>query len=202
MNIGDDGASALADGLVGNKSLKQLRFDVDVAGITEVGWSAFSKLLCDTSSANSTYLSNHTLQWIGDGDDHGAPEDVKKYLACNKVSVVLRSKQDVDVAFWKILRHFNDYDELGIESLFRWKLKCLPLVVAWFERARSAITILAEVLNKETTLPATLVRLETKKLSAVHKFVRGMPLLIIDGYNSRRTNTRMSKKRRLDGETK
>jgi len=44
--------------------------------------------------------------------------------------------------------------------------------------------------------------LEGMKLSAVHKFVRGMPMLIIDGYNSRRTNTRLSRKRRLDGELK
>ena len=202
MNIGDEGAAALAEALVGNKSLKRLYFDVDIAGITGVGWSAFSKLLCDTSSTNSTYLSNHTLQWIGAKNHRGTPEDVKKYLDFNKVSVVFdRNKQDV--AILKILGHNIDSLEFSTESQFRfqWKLKFLPFVVAWFERARSAITILAAS-NEGIDLSVGLRGLETMKLSAVHKFVRGMPLLIIDGYNSRRTSTRLSRKRRLDGEIK
>jgi Ran GTPase-activating protein (RanGAP) involved in mRNA processing and transport len=49
IRIGNDGAAALADGLKGKK-LRELRFNLDSAGITSVGWSAFSKLLCDTSS--------------------------------------------------------------------------------------------------------------------------------------------------------
>jgi hypothetical protein len=190
MNVGDDGATALAEGLVGNKLLEQLRFDVDVAGITEVGWSAFSKLLCDSSSINRTYLSNHTLEWIGEGDDRGAPEDVVKYLEWN-----VDFNED-DTAIWKILKHFNDYDALDIDSLFQWKLKFLPLLVTWFKRARSSIA--PWVTKNDSDFSG----LEKRKLSAVHKFVRGMPLLIIDGYNSRRTSTRLSRKRQLDGETK
>ena len=188
MNIGDDGAAALAEGLVGNISFKQLHFDVDVAGITEVGWSAFSKLLCDTSSINNTFLSNHTLEWIGESDDRGASEDVVKYLEWN-----VDFNED-DAAIWKILRHFNDYDALDIESFFQWKLKFLPFLVTWFERARSSIA--PWVINGDFS------GLEKRKLSAVHKFVCGMPLLIIDGYNSRRTSTRLARKRRLNGEIK
>ncbi len=187
--IGDDGAAALVEGLVGNKSLKQLHFEVGVAGITEVGWSAFSKLLCDTSTINDTYLSNHTLEWIGEGDDRGASEDVAELLEWN-----VDFNED-DAAIWKILRHFNDYDELDIESLFRWKLKFLPFLVTWFERARSSIA-------PWVTNDSDFSDLEKRKLSAVHKFVLGMPLLIIDGYNSRRTNTRLARKRGLDGDAK
>jgi len=158
MNIGDDGAAALAEGLVRNKSLNQLYFDVDVAGITEVGWSAFSKLLCDTSTINITYLSNHTLEWIGGG----APEDVVLYLEWN-----VDFNED-DSAIWKILRHFNDYDALDTESLFQWKLKFLPFLVTWFERARSSIA-------PWVTNDSDFSELEKRKLSAVHKFVCGMP---------------------------
>jgi hypothetical protein len=182
MNIGDDGSAALAEGLVGNKSLERIHFDVNVAGITEVGWSAFSKLLCDTSSINNTYISNHTLRWIGQLDDHGAPKDVVKYLTWNT------DNNEHDVAIWKILRHHR---ELDIEPLFQWKLDFLPLLVTWFERARFSIA--PEYLEK---------RIEIMNLSTVHQFVRGMPMLIIDGYNSRRTSTRLSRKRRLDGEIK
>ena len=202
MNIGDDGATALVDGLVGNTSLMHLIFDVDTAGITEVGWSAFSKLLCDTSSNNNTYLSNHTLEWIGHSDDRGAPEDVKTSLDLNKVSVILRNKQDV--AILKILRHQLEHQhQFDTESLFRWTSKFLPLVVSWFERARSVFSVFADAdAFDEEDLDNLLEALEAMKLSAVYKFVRGMPLLIIDGYNSRRTSTHLSRKRRLDGETK
>ncbi len=192
MNIGDDGAAALAEGLVGNKSLKQLYFNVDSSGITEIGWSAFSKLLCDTSSINNTYLSNHTLERIGEDNGRGAPGDV---LAEHLVWNSFTDANEHDVAIWKILRHFDDYNDLDIESLFRWKLKLLPLLVVWFKRARSSIA-------PRVTNSNVLEEFEKRKLSAVHKFVRGMPLLIIDGYNSRRTNTRLSRKRRLDGEAK
>ena len=74
MNICDDGAAALANGLVGNKSLTTLEIDIgtvryrdysSVSNITARGWAAFSRLLCDNSSVNNTYLSNHTLVHIG-----------------------------------------------------------------------------------------------------------------------------------------
>ncbi len=64
IHLGDDGAVALANGLIRNKSLTELTFSRD-SGITARGWSAFSKLLCDKSSVNNTYLSNHTLLRIG-----------------------------------------------------------------------------------------------------------------------------------------
>ncbi|KAL7459865.1 hypothetical protein ACHAWC_011871 [Mediolabrus comicus] len=192
MNIGDDGAVALAEGLVGNKSLKQLRFVVDAAGITEVGWSAFSKLLHDTSSTNNTYLSNHILKQIGQSDSRGTPEDVKSSLELN----CLRNKQKV--AMLKILGHHGVQLDFDTGSLFRWKLKFLPLIVTWLERARSVFSVFVDAFDEEDILEA----LEGMKLSAVYKYVRGVPLLIIDGYNSRRTSTRLARKRRLNGETK
>ena len=65
MAFGDEGAIALAEGLRGNTSLKQLSLSPETSGMTSVGWSAFSKLLCDTSTINNTYLSNHTLTMVG-----------------------------------------------------------------------------------------------------------------------------------------
>eukprot|EP00985_Skeletonema_marinoi_P024795 scaffold17578_cov73-Skeletonema_marinoi.AAC.1 len=62
INFGDEGAAALANGLIGNESLTTLPFSLDGSGMTSRGWAAFSKLLCDTTSVNNTYLSNHTLE--------------------------------------------------------------------------------------------------------------------------------------------
>eukprot|EP00984_Skeletonema_dohrnii_P026243 scaffold15567_cov74-Skeletonema_dohrnii-CCMP3373.AAC.3 len=65
MNIGDDGAEVLARGLIGNKVLRclELRDDEGDIAITHVGWSALFTALCDTSSVNNTYLSNHTVHF-------------------------------------------------------------------------------------------------------------------------------------------
>jgi len=66
VNFGDEGAVALADALMGNKSLKYLYFNSVESGITDVGWAAFSKLSCDTSNVNNIYLSNHSIVNIGE----------------------------------------------------------------------------------------------------------------------------------------
>jgi hypothetical protein len=194
MYIGDCGAVALADGLKGNKALKFLFVDPNTADITDIGWVAFSNMLCDTSSFNSTYLSNHTLVSVGDSDFSGTytPDYLQKRSSGNP----LRNKQDV--AIWKIMR-FHPIHNMS-EFFFPWKLKFLPLVVTWFKRARHVLVEMDALAG--LNLPPCFEYLETIKLSAVYKYVRGMPLLTVDGYNSRRTSTRLARKRRLNGETK
>ncbi len=188
MSIGDDGASALAEGLVGNKSLQILYFDEDSSGITEVGWSAFSKLLCDTSSINNTYLSNHTIRWIGESDaTHFTPSELGRKLSENATS----DKRVVAIS--KILRYHREYD---VEHFFQWKLKFLPLVVAWFVRARPLLNSLITVLISRGDYLSLIIKMNKVKLSSVYKFVRGMPMLVVDGYQSQ-VPLRRSKRRRL-----
>ena len=61
-NINNEGATILATGLANNTRLRELwlynnPIDRSVVGI-------FSKLLCNMSSINSIYSSNHTLQYL------------------------------------------------------------------------------------------------------------------------------------------
>jgi Ran GTPase-activating protein (RanGAP) involved in mRNA processing and transport len=62
-NIGDDVAQLFANTLANNSTLKTLSLYGN--SITAEGWASFSKLLCDKSSVNKTYLSNHTLVNVG-----------------------------------------------------------------------------------------------------------------------------------------
>jgi len=153
MNFGDEGAVSLADGLMGNKSLKCLYFDSDDSGITDVGWAAFSKLLCDPSSINSTYLSNHTLEVID-----GAPPNIEQYLTWNELG---------HPATCKILKSHPDID---MEPFFQWKLKFLPVLINWFEGVRSSMS---------NDLGESLQSVQDRELSAVYKFVRAMPDLVV-----------------------
>ena len=77
MDIGDDGAEALAGGLAGNQSLRRLHFDNTDTNLpmTPIGWSAFSTVLCDTYSINNTYLSKHTIELSWDDGYHDVDED-------------------------------------------------------------------------------------------------------------------------------
>ena len=178
INFGDEGAAALANGLVGNESLTTLKFNSP--DITPMGWTAFSRLLCDNSSVNDIYLSNHTLTKIGGYEYgmHSIPSDIVEYLKLNNLLTY-------DAGFCKIL---NNHPDIDIEPLFEWKLKFLPLIVTWFEKAKPH---LGNVNESAGTF-------QCRQLSAVYKFVRGMPLLTVAGYRGQKMTDAQLKKRKFD----
>ena len=217
INFGDEGMIALAEGLTGNKSLKQLTFDTDAASITSVGWSAFSRLLCDTSTINNTFLSNHTLELIGisdyDSDLPGIPEDVKRYLKWNK------EPWRREVARCKILYSHPDLDT---EPLLRWGLKFVPIVVRWYRNImiflddarlsyidsyRTPMIYIEAILRSEHSSDSCYEShmkigksLRSRQLSAMYKFIRDMPDLAVTGYWLRQVDNVQKKKRKLDDE--
>ena len=121
----DDMAAVLTGALKGNKSLTKLLFEEDSNNLTSVGWSAFSKLLCDTSSVNNTYLSNHMLKSMSGYYTHRA---LRQLLNLNL-------QRDKPVAICKILKYHPDFD-VGPFLRDEWELKLLPLVMSWFVRVR------------------------------------------------------------------
>jgi hypothetical protein len=177
INFGNDGAMALAEGLKGNKFLKGLSFDVETAGITTIGWSAFSTLLCDTSTINSTYLSNHTLTRIGCYNNEGTPQRIRIRLSINNYS-------DRDAAICKILRSHPDLD---MEPFFKLNMQFLPAVMCWIDRV--------ERKSMESTRGS-----QSRKLSALYKFVRAMPDLTSIGYWEGRMIHIEAKRRRIADE--
>ena len=162
MHIGDDGIVALAGALKGNTSLTHVRFNSEEAGITEVGWKALSKLLCDTSTVNNTCLSNHILQTVGfEGRGHDS-FGVAQYLAMNK-------HLQEDAAIYKMFQSHRDFD---MKPFFQRGLKFLPLAVEWFERAGKC---------RFRSDERYLHMLESRKLSAAYQFVREFQVLVLRG---------------------
>mmetsp|Transcript_32311 Transcript_32311/g.48801 ORF Transcript_32311/g.48801 Transcript_32311/m.48801 type:complete len:590 (-) Transcript_32311:115-1884(-) len=158
INFGDKGAYALAYALRENKSLKFLYFDD--RGITSKGWKAFLKLICNSSSPNGIYLSNHTLSLLSWCDNRAGRVVKKKILNC----LAINKKCDAqNAAKFKIMYLFLDLDMV---PLFQWNLKFLPLVKSWFD------TITAP--NDDFV-----ASIRNRKLSATYKFVKGMPALIV-----------------------
>jgi len=122
-NIDDEALAAYAHSLTNNGSLNTL----SMLGIQQLSngisspivESAFSKLLCDTSSVNATFLSNHIIETF-----------------IFSLKQVNRREDKKEVAMIKILLSHTNLDML---PFFEWEFKVLPLMIDWFERA-SAIT--------------------------------------------------------------
>ena len=148
-NIGNLGAFIFANALARNRKLNILYLNND---ITAEGWSSFSKVLCDTSSVNNTHLSNHTLENLFGAPN--IPADVNALLHLNSSSEDKRQ-----VAMTKILKHHQHFD---MQPFFEWDLKVLPLVIDWFDRARSI----------EST---DIVGTGKRKLDAIYQFIRAIP---------------------------
>lgn len=182
IRIGDDGAKAIAKELVGNTVMERLFFCPGYSNITSKGWSAFSKLLYDSSSVNGTYLSNHTIATIGAYRSHSAPNMTRFHLFLNN------NFHSNGAATLKILMHHRDIYML---PFFRWKLMILPLVVDWFERAKQIWIAIHFMVPSEQILESMDMfalheffsegseDFESRTLSAVYKFVRNMPMLAV-----------------------
>ena len=152
-NVDDQALASFASSLVNNCTLKALNINNN-AFITDEGAKAFSKLLCDTSCVNSTFLSNHTFNFLGDRlANHNQLQSLLD-LNCRK--------DKKEVAIIKILKQHNDFDTV---PFFEWEFKVLPLMINWFERA-SVITMPRGFMSN----------IGPRKLSSIYQFVRGMPL--------------------------
>ncbi|KAK1733364.1 leucine-rich repeat protein [Skeletonema marinoi] len=157
MDFGDDGAKALGVGLAGNQSLRCLHFDNADTNLTVRGWSAFSTVLCDTSSINNTYLSNHYVgELYDDYEDDDDIIDESRVLVYSR----LNEQHPQYAAKCKILM---SHPHLDMKTFLRCDLKFLPLAIAWFERAKPCTTL---------TIRESDEAFQSRELTAMYEFVR------------------------------
>mmetsp|Transcript_33838 Transcript_33838/g.62190 ORF Transcript_33838/g.62190 Transcript_33838/m.62190 type:complete len:424 (-) Transcript_33838:127-1398(-) len=154
-NIGNGGAAAFAMALGNNSSLKELFLGVN-RGITNSGWVDIAVALCDPSSINATYSSNHTLQRVAN-DASDLPTCLNTYLATNSHNV----KRQIPMQ--KIVVQHQDH--LDMEPTFEWGLKILPLVVAWLDRVQVVLDLTEDGVKL----------MSLHKLNAINQFIRAMP---------------------------
>jgi len=149
-NMKDEEALVFATSLTNNSTLKAL--DLDCHGsITDEGWAPFRKLLCDGSSVNKTYLSNHTLEQLNFRS---------VWLDLNRNN---QAKQRV--AMRKILYHHSHFN---MKPLFEWEVKVLPIMIKWFEKAASLYTNESEG------------KIQKMRLDCIYDFIKEFPMLYIE----------------------
>ena len=147
--INDEVAISFANALINNESLKTLGFGGNSNNntITARGWTALANMLCNKSSLESIYNSNHTVTNIG---HYGIPNDLASYLRMNE------NDNKHEVARQKILKyHFADGDE-NIEKFVEMELAIIPYAIAWIGRDSTGHSLLYNVpptcLEKERKL--------------------------------------------------
>ena len=152
--IGDDGVLVFANALVNNSTLKTL--NLEDCDITVESLTPFSKLLCDTSSVNKSYMSNHTLEVIR---VEGRLPDIAA------ASLKLNGSRGDKVAMRKITSYHSHFN---MEPFFEWEIKVLPIMIRWF--ANAGVHCLAFDRNKVSRM----------KLSALYDFIKEFPMLYIE----------------------
>jgi len=154
-----EGATTIANSLINNKKLQKLYLygnPID-RSVQEV----FSNVLCNTSSINNTYSSNHTLS------------DLQLSQVGQELSSLIDTNEDDNKSHVAIRKILKFHPNIDTEPLFEWDaegehtLKALPYVMNWFERARVAV---ADEDEEEYNI-------EGRKLSAIFQFAKTMPLL-------------------------
>ena len=186
--IDNEGATAIADSLANNTTLKKLdldqnQFDASVLGI-------FCTVLCNTSSVNDTHRSNHTLKKL-------VLLDSERGQHVDNLATVLNLNKGTNkrhVAIKKILKYHPNMDT---EPLFEWDadeeadgeqtLKALPYVIDWFKRAKEAVADEDRLTDDEDTDSEDDDNsvsddydycVDERKLSAIFQFAKAMPLLL------------------------
>ena len=164
--IGNEGMISFVNSLAENKNLRELFiYQGNPFNLRNVE-GYFSRALCNISSINDIYLSNHTLERIYIEQVKGAK--LRSLLEMNKKT----NKRHV--AIEKILLYHPPID---MEPLFDLSLeeddsgqdlKALPHVISWFETAEEAIT---------EDVPRAHFNLDGRKLPAIYQFVTAMPML-------------------------
>lgn len=126
--IEDETINMLASALRGNRKLEGfsvVRAEDDATDVTKEGWGSFMGILCDRTSIEATYLSNHTLFEIDASEP--LPAELMELLSFN----IGNAKT---VARFKVLEvHFAPkFDISAIRPLLAIdNIKLLPQVINW-----------------------------------------------------------------------
>ncbi|KAL9182218.1 hypothetical protein ACHAXT_012870 [Thalassiosira profunda] len=162
-DIDDTCAALLAGALRHNARLESLCLAGNQHALAFRGWDAFRRLLCDDSSVAATYRSNHALKSVGDPlyeHDGLVPPRIAHCLEYNR-----SCRSWKEAAMCKILWV---HEHLPVESFFELELKMLPLVIAWFERARACTRGFGETIDR-------------REWTATYEFARAMPMGFVRG---------------------
>ena len=146
--INDEVVANYANALLNNKSITTLGFGGGYGkNITDRGWDALANVLCNKSSIESIYASNHTLCGVGywSSDSSNRPTNLLSLLALNE------DKNKSEVARQKIIQyHFTNDGK--IEDFVDMDGNVMPHAISWIGRDMALHSLLYNVFREMPTL--------------------------------------------------
>ena len=151
----------LARAMAANNSLRHLYVTgVRSPNTSENCWGILHRALCDVSSINKTFSSNHTLHELVVSqelslqeeiyDDKPLPSDISSLLDMNKI------EDKAQVARHKILKfHFTEDKDVHVFARTM-PLTTMPVAIEWIGRNRTEFLLMYEVVR---SVPALFERL-------------------------------------------
>lgn len=123
--LSEDVLTLMADALSENCSLTHL---TSGSNFSASAWIRFELALCDASSIESTYLSNHTLREIETRRSHSAqmPDSVATYLRFNGYY-----SSKMKIARLKIIKHHFSDSSFIMQPFTDMNVKVLPYAMTW-----------------------------------------------------------------------
>jgi len=198
MDISNEGLISIVNSLPENKNLRELNYNWnDLRAVAD----NFCRALCNTSSINDIYSSNHTLESIKSSTFHAW----EVFQGRVKLESLLKMNESTNnkrhVAIKKILLYYPNYYDM--EPLFDLSmegddsgqdLRALPHVISWFELAEEAIEderpyprdnkkLFArhfdQQVNDNMRGKLSVNDIKRRKLSAIYQFAIAMPMLFV-----------------------
>jgi len=154
-SINDEVVIAFANSLANNISLKALCLGDysgiigDNTNITPRGWSALANTLCNKSSIDSIYASNHTLQTGSFSESDlliDLPSDFVSSLQLNQ------NNNKFEVAREKILQHHFCNGDINIQELLEIELQVMCHAIAWIGRDGTGFPLLYHLVRSMPAL--------------------------------------------------
>ena len=140
---------SFANSLAHNNKLKELFLDYDEDdGVTITNWDALSNVLCNKSSINATFNSNHTLQRMFDpgfnpNNIYEDEEALRTLLQLN------RENGPIKAARRKILKvHFSG--DFNMQPFIDMDLRALPQAISWMAKDEHGSSLLYQFVRYTT----------------------------------------------------
>eukprot|EP00571_Detonula_confervacea_P006377 CAMPEP_0172324414 /NCGR_PEP_ID=MMETSP1058-20130122/51331_1 /TAXON_ID=83371 /ORGANISM="Detonula confervacea, Strain CCMP 353" /LENGTH=594 /DNA_ID=CAMNT_0013040689 /DNA_START=8 /DNA_END=1792 /DNA_ORIENTATION=+ len=148
-NIDERAVIDFADALAHNTSLNTLLID-DNPGLTTRSWAALSNTLCNKSSIERTYLSNHALRTV-------IPILSAIDLSSDLVALLHLNENSnkTEVARQKIMKHHFPHDgtnHTDIQVFIDMEMIVLPCAIAWIGRDDVGRSLLYHLLQSAPSL--------------------------------------------------
>ena len=150
-NMNDESLMVLSNALTNDTTLEILVVYAN-SSISDIGWQAFSNIICNKTSLSSIYTSNHKLQqfYAGMFSENERPKD-------HLVSLLELNQNDnkQEVARQKLIRYYFSNDDGGIikvEEFVDIELEVLPHAIAWAGRDDTGHSLLYKLFQTMPTL--------------------------------------------------